>query len=64
MRYINVMPGPAKEFPARLELRLTEEDRASVAAIAKQDGISVGELLRALIRRHIRARRKRQSPEG
>jgi predicted HicB family RNase H-like nuclease len=67
LHYINDMPGPAKEYPARFELRLTEADRDAVTSIAKQDGMSVGALIRELIRLHIakrrRAARKRQPPD-
>lgn len=64
LRYINGMPGPEKEFPARLELRMTEDDKADLARLAKQDGVSVGSILRELVRSFIAARtRKRRQPE-
>ena len=43
-------PGPPKEFPVRLDLRIADTDRDALISIAKQTGEGHSEIIRRLIR--------------
>ncbi len=51
-------PGPAKQYPVRLEHRITEDDRAKLDKLCRDRGISKSEFFRQAIREAARKRKR------